>query len=116
LLRTGEGEKDFVCLLDSANWKEYIETAILPRIETHAIILNWSKRREWGSGQELETGCSTTGPGQENFVPVAICFSSLCKARVYRLWQHDEHSKHGKVRMSKEAEGAFLETVKRFSS
>ena len=30
---------------DSSNWKDHIETKILPRIEACSVILNWSKRR-----------------------------------------------------------------------
>ena len=50
---------------DSSNWKDYIETNILPRIEAHSVILNWSKRREWGSRMQLETKLFNqwAGPG-----------------------------------------------------
>jgi len=51
------------------------------------------------------------GPGQ--FVPVAILFSPMGKARIFRLWQPSKNSKHGKVRVSKEAEQALFEAVKR---
>ena len=98
---------------DSSNWKDYIETNILPRIEAHSIILNWSKRREWGSRMRLETKLFNQWAGPGEFVPVAILFPSIGKARTFRLWQLSENPKHGKVRVSKEAEQAFFETVKR---
>ena len=56
---------------DSSNWKDYIETNILPRIEAHSIILNWSKRREWGSRMRLETKLFNQWAGPGEFVPVA---------------------------------------------
>ena len=99
---------------DSSNWKDYIETNILPRIEAHAIILNWSKRREWGSRMRLETSLFNQWAGPGDFVPVAILFSPKGKARIFRLWQPSENPKHGKVRVSKEAEQALFETLKQF--
>ena len=98
---------------DSSNWKDYIERNLLPRIETHSIILNWSKRREWGSRMQLETKLFDHWAGPGEFVPVAVLFSPVGKARTFRLWQLSENPKHGKVRISKEAEQALLETVKR---
>ena len=59
---------------DSSSWKDYIETNILPRIEAHSIILNWSKRREWGSQMQLETKLFNQWAGPGEFVPVAILF------------------------------------------
>jgi hypothetical protein len=60
---------------DSSNWKDYIETNILPHIEAHSTILNWSKRREWGSRMQLETKLFNQWAGPGEFVPVAILFS-----------------------------------------
>jgi len=99
---------------DSSNWKDYIETNILPRIEAHSIILNWSKRREWGSGKQLETKLFNQWAGPGPFVPVAILFSRTGKVRTFRLWKLSEDPKRGKEKISKEAEQALFETVKQF--
>jgi hypothetical protein len=99
---------------DSSNWKDYIETNVLPRIEAHATILNWSKRREWGSQMRLETRLFNQWAGPGEFVPVAILFSLIGNVKTFRLWQLPENTKHGKGRMSKEAEQALFETVKQF--
>jgi hypothetical protein len=32
---------------NSPNWKEYIETNILPVIADYAIVINWSERSHW---------------------------------------------------------------------
>lgn len=32
---------------DSPIWHDYIVEQIIPRIETRAVILNWSQRRHW---------------------------------------------------------------------
>jgi hypothetical protein len=99
---------------DSSNWKDYIEANILPRIEAHSIILNWSKRREWGSQMQLETKLFNQWAGAGGFVPVAFLFSVTGKIRTFRLWQPSENVKHGKGRVSREAEQALFETVKQF--
>ena len=99
---------------DSSNWKDYIETNILPRIEAHSIILNWSKRRDWGSRMQLETKLFNRWAGPGEFVPVAILFPLTGKVRTFRLWQLSENPKRGKEQVSKEAEQALFETVKQF--
>ena len=97
---------------DSSNWKDYIEANILPRIEAHSIILNWSKRREWGARMQLEMKLFNQWAGPGEFIPVAILFSFTGKARTFRLWQLSQNPKHGKGSLSKEAEQALFETVK----
>ena len=116
-LRHGrKGKRILFIYSDSSNWKDYIETNILPRIEAHAIILNWSKRREWGSRMQFETKLFDQWAGRPGgFVPVAILFSPIGKAKTFRLWHLSGNPKHGKFKMSKEVEQAFFETVKQLS-
>jgi hypothetical protein len=97
-----------------SNWKNYIEANILPRIEGHAIILNWSRRREWGAQLQLETKLFNQWAGPGEFVPVAILFSLMGKVRTFRLWQPSENPKRGKEKISKEAEQVLFEAVKPF--
>ena len=97
---------------DSSNWKDYIETNILPRIQAHSIILNWSKRREWESRMRLETKLFNQWAGPGEFIPVAILFSLTGNVRTFRLWQISRDSKHGKGSPSREAEQALFDAVK----
>jgi hypothetical protein len=114
-LRHGrKGKTILFAYSDSSNWKDYIETNILPRIEAHSVILNWSKRREWGPRMKLETKLFNQWAGTVEFVPVAILFSPIGKVKTFRLWQPSENPKQGKVRVSKEAEQALFETVEQF--
>ena len=114
-LRHGrKGKRVLFVYSDSSNWKDYIETNILPCIEAHSTILNWSKRREWGSQMRLETKLFNQWAGPGEFVPVAILFSPMGKVRTFRLWQLSENPKQGKGRVSTEAEQALFETVKQF--
>jgi hypothetical protein len=100
---------------DSSNWKNYIETQILPRIEAHSVVLNLSTRREWESRMQLEMKLFNQWAGPGDFVPVAIIFSPMGKPKTFRLWQPSEDRKHGKVSVAERAERALLETVKQFS-
>ena len=102
---------------DSSNWKDYIETNILPRIEAHSIILNWSKRREWESSMQFEARLFNQWAGSGEFTPTAILFPLMGKVRVFRLWQPSHNPKHGKDKgsnISKEAEQSLFEAVKHF--
>ena len=39
---------------DNQLWKEYAEKKIIPKIKSHAAVLNWSKRKEWINSNSLE--------------------------------------------------------------
>jgi len=99
---------------DSSNWKDYIEQNILPRIEAHSVILNWSKRREWESQMGFEMKLFNQWAGSREFVPAAILFPLAGKVKVFRLFQLSQNPKHGKDRVSKEAEHALFEAVKQW--
>ena len=99
---------------DSSNWKDYIETNILPCIEAHSIILNWSKRREWESSMQFEARLFNQWAGSGGFAPTAILFPLLGKVKVFRLWQLSRNPKHGKNKVSKEAEQSLFAALKQF--
>jgi hypothetical protein len=99
---------------DSSNWKDYVETKVLPRIETHSIILNWSKRREWGPRMSFETKLFNHWAGPGEFAPTAIVLPLIGKVKVIRLWQSSQHAKSGRDRVSKEAEEALFSAMNHF--
>ncbi len=99
---------------DSSNWKDHIEEKILPRLEGCSVILNWSKRRDWESSMQLESKLFNQLAGSGEFTPTAILFPLLGKVKVFRLWQLSQNSKHGKSKVSKEAEQSLFEAVKQF--
>jgi len=100
---------------DSSNWKDHIEAKILPRLEACSVILNWSKRREWESSMQFEARLFNQWAGSGEFTPTAILFPLLGKVKVFRLWQLSQNPKHGKNKISKEAEQSFFAAVKQFS-
>ena len=99
---------------DSSNWRDHIETRILPRIEPHSVILNWSKRREWESRMQLEMKLFDQSAGSSEFSPVAIVLSPFRKTKVIRLWPISQDDKRAKTRVIKEAEQELLKTVESF--
>ncbi len=99
---------------DSSNWKDHIEEKILPRLEACSVILNWSKRREWESSMKFETRLFNQWAGSGEFTPTAILFPLLGKVKVFRLWQLSQNPKHGRHKVSKEAEQSLFAAVKQF--
>ena len=113
----------------SPNWKEYIETNILPRISAHAMIINWSDRNQWNWKKkplEFRVFKHWTGvieysfkgkkkwDGNE-FCPVAITFIPWWRRKIFRFWQPFKDFKHGKEKPLKELEAQLfkiLEIVK----
>jgi len=100
---------------ESPNWREYIETKLLPRLEPHSVILNWSKRREWESRMQFEMKLFNQWSGPGEFVPVAIVLPLAGKVKTCRLWQLSRNPKHGKDNVSKEAEQDLFKTVKQYA-
>ena len=99
---------------DSSNWKDYIEAKILPSLEGCSVILNWSKRREWESSMQFEARLFNQWAGSGEFTPTAILFPLLGKVKVFRLWQLSQNPKHGRNKLSKEAEQSLFAAVKQF--
>jgi len=100
---------------DSSNWKDHIEEKILPRLEACSVILNWSKRRERESSMKFETRLFNQWAGSGEFTPTAILFPLLGKVKVFQLWQLSQNPKHGKNKVSKEAEQSLFAAVKQYS-
>lgn len=99
---------------DSSNWKDHIETKILPRIEPHAIILNWSKRREWEHRMAFETNLFNHWAGSGEFAPTAIVLPLVGKVKVIRLWQSSQRAKSRKDGVPREAEEALFMALNQF--
>ena len=99
---------------DSSNWKDYIETKIISRIENHSIILNWSKRREWESRMSFETKLFNHWAGSGEFTPTAIVLPLIGKVKVIRLWQISQHAKLREDGVSKKAENELFTAINQF--
>jgi hypothetical protein len=100
---------------DSSNWKDYIEAKILPSLEGRSVVLNWSKRREWESSMQFEERLFNQWAGSKEFTPTAILFPLMGKVRVFQLFQPSNNPKHGRDKVSKEAEQSLLAAVKQIA-
>ena len=96
---------------NSPNWKSYIERNILPQIQDHAVILNWSERNQWDKTSWPVRVFKHWG-GRKDFNPLAVVFCGLTRVRVIRFYQAFLDFKHGKEASLHQAECQLLELVK----
>lgn len=119
---------------DSPNWKEYIETNILPGIAEHAVVMNWSERsrldtedaplelmvfRMWSglSRYRLRGRLKYEGDAYnpvaegDAYNPVAIVFTPDSKPKVIKFWQAFRDYKHGKEAPLKEKEAELFDAL-----
>lgn len=95
---------------NSPNWKDYIEKTIIPKVEPHAEILNFSERTKWGeledqTGVELFLAFSGVEKiksrgkiewGGREYNPVVIVLLPNIRPKVIRFWKAFKDHKHGK--------------------
>lgn len=119
-----QGKRMLFVYSNSPNWKEYIETNILPKIASQATVLNWSERSQW-KDKSLEIQVfqhwasvkkyfwrgKTKWDGAE-FNPIAITFIPWWKRRVFRFWQPFKDFKHGKEQSLKKLEVELFQVLK----
>ena len=79
---------------DSAIWKEYMETEILPLVAERAIVLSWSARSRWPKWSFTVRVFRTFGGGR-NFNPMIVLFRPFRSARVFRFLPAFQEWKHG---------------------
>jgi hypothetical protein len=101
---------------DSPNWKDYIETNILPRLEPHVVTLNWSQRREWQRRNPFEARLFRHWACETEFNPMALVFVPTGAVRDIRFWQAFRDLKHGKDRPLRQAEDILFSEVARIVS
>jgi len=95
---------------DSPTWKSRIEQNILPHIQEHAIILNWSERSQWDRSSWIVQAFHHWG-GEREFNPIAIVFLSLADVRVFRFFKAFHEFKRGKSRILKKVESDLVQLV-----
>jgi hypothetical protein len=96
---------------NSPNWKDYVESNILPRIESHAVTLNWSEQKTWKDEHAFEAKVFRRWAGCSEFNPVAIIFPPAGKVKVIRFWQAFRDYKHGKEQQLRRAEAELFKEV-----
>ncbi len=106
-------QKKFIIFVysNSPIWKSYLEENIIPKIQDHAIILNWSNRNHWDQNDWTVRSFHHWG-GREDFNPLAIIFCHFLNVRVIRFYRAFHDFKHGKVISLHEAEAQLLDLSK----
>lgn len=94
---------------DSPNWKEYIETNILPRFDNRVVVLNWSNRSKWKTS--LAKLVFQHWGGRREFNPLGVIFKPFHRTRVFRFHKPFMDFKHGKSENLKNWKRNFLKNL-----
>jgi hypothetical protein len=95
---------------DSPIWKEYIQREILPKIESRAVILNWSQRNRWNRWSLAVNAFHFFG-GKREFNPIAIVFRPLRQTQIFRFWKPFNDFKRGDETALKDISKSLLESL-----
>ena len=104
-------QNKFILFVYSNNelWKDYVENNIIPKIETRAVILNWSHRKEWIHSDSLEAKLfrnfqwgrewiwnQNIRMGGQNYNHMAIVFKPWNKPKLINFWKAFKDYEFGK--------------------
>ena len=92
----GQGKRLLLVYSNSPNWQAYVEENWLPRLESIAVVLNWSERSTWAERHPFEADIFQMWAGEREFNPLAIIIPADGRVRVIRFWQAFRDYKHGK--------------------
>lgn len=108
-------KKSFIIFIysDSPIWKDYMEQEILPQIQDHAVILNWSERRKWKSS--LAVLAFQYFGGYRNFNPIAMVFRPFHIVETYRFFEAFKEFKRGDRKKVEEIKSELFDTLRRMS-
>jgi len=96
---------------DSPNWKEYVESSLLPRIADRLVSVNWSSRSQWRGNRPVEVRVFEHWAGEREFNPMAIIVPRKGKVRTVRFWQAFRDFKHGRTDELRKQEALLLEAI-----
>ena len=105
------GQRILLVYSRSPIWQEYIESAWLPRLQPHVVLLDWSDRKRWSRWRGPAVQLFRTYAGDRNFNPIALLFPKAGKVRVVRLHEAFRGWKHGKNHALRKAESEILSFV-----
>jgi hypothetical protein len=104
----------FVLLVysDSPHWKARIESAVLPRLARHAVVLNWSRRSsgDWNR-RSLEVRAFRFWGGRKEFNPLAVLFPPRGSPQTIRFWTPYLEHRRGNPEPLRRAESELFEKV-----
>jgi hypothetical protein len=98
------GKRLLLVYSNSPNWQAYIEEHWLPKLDSIAVVLNWSERSTWAERHPFEAAIFRAWAGDQEFNPLAIIIPADGAVRVIRFWRAFRDYKHGKDRTLRAAE------------
>ncbi len=88
------GRDILVVYSESPIWHDYIEQRILPFLGDRAVVLNWSRRKQWRPA--LARAAFLHFGGGRQFNPLVVVFRPLRPTKTFRFWQPFRDFKHGR--------------------
>jgi hypothetical protein len=106
-----EGKIGVLVYSDSPNWKEYVESQILPCVAARLVTVNWSRRSEWTRPKPLEVRVFEHWAGSREFNPIAIIVRGYGRVQTVRFFAAFKAHKHGKSDDLRAAEDQLFRAV-----
>ena len=104
-----EGKFILFVYSNSPNWQEYIENNIFPKLQSHVVILNCSRKSEWKKNPTVESKVFKHWGGERDYNPMAVIFPKFGKVRTIRFFQAFKDYKHGKKDLLERQEALLFE-------
>jgi hypothetical protein len=92
---------------NSPVWKAHIETEVLPRLPSTAVVLNWSERSRWPLWS-LSVWLFRFYAGSREYNPLAVVVRTWGPPKVFRFWKAFRDFKHGKEDPLRSLEAEFF--------
>lgn len=90
------GKSMLIVTSESPVWEDYMAEQIIGVLQARAMILNWSRRKEWSRPANLQVLAFNYYGGKSDFNPLVVVFRPFRRAKVFRFWQAFKNAKHGK--------------------
>jgi hypothetical protein len=94
---------------DSPIWHDYIEQHVLPHLGQRAVVVNWSRRKEWRFS--LARAAVHHFGGWRECNPLAVVFRPFRRTRTFRFWQPFRDFKHGHPEALQRMESEFFDSI-----
>lgn len=93
---------------ESPNWQTYIEQNLLPRLGDHALVLNWSRRKQWNRESWWAARVFHHWAGGRDFNPLTLVFVGTWRVASVRFFRAFRDFQHGKEQLLRQAEEELL--------
>ncbi|RJR34771.1 MAG: hypothetical protein C4567_15330 [Deltaproteobacteria bacterium] len=107
------GKNVLLVYSNSPLWRDYLESRVLPRFESQAVILNWSDRKKWETRFSLPVLIFHYFGGPREFNPLAVVFRPRRWGKTFRFWHPFQDLKHGKPEALEKMTEELLQEVRR---